>query len=52
MVANSLAANLDLPKREINVILNKIGIDPKRRAETLSLNEFASLSSAVSEVSN
>jgi len=52
MVANSLAANLDLPKREINVILNKIGIDPKRRAETLSLNEFASLSSAMSQVSN
>jgi len=52
MVLNSLAANLDLPKREIEGILSKVGIDPRRRAETLSLNEFASLSSAMSEVLN
>jgi len=52
MVLNSLSANLDLPKRGIEVILNKIGIDPRRRAETLSLNEFARLSSAMGEVLN
>ncbi len=50
MVLNSLAANLDLPKREIEVILNRVGIDPKRRAETLSLDEFANLSSAMCEI--
>ena len=52
MVLNSLAANLDLPKRKIEVILNKTGIDPQRRAETLSLNEFAKLSSAMCEILN
>jgi 16S rRNA (adenine1518-N6/adenine1519-N6)-dimethyltransferase len=52
MLINSLATNLDLPKKKIEVILNKIGIDPRRRAETLSLNEFATLSSAMNEVLN
>lgn len=46
-LSNSLSANLDLPKKEIEVILNKIGIDPQRRAETLSLSEFAGLSMAI-----
>jgi 16S rRNA (adenine1518-N6/adenine1519-N6)-dimethyltransferase len=50
MISNSLAANLNLPKGGIEVILKKVDIDPQRRAETLSLNEFASLSSAMSEV--
>ncbi|MCK4385904.1 MAG: ribosomal RNA small subunit methyltransferase A [candidate division Zixibacteria bacterium] len=52
MLLNSLAANLDLPKKEIEVILNKVDIDPQRRAETLSLNEFAKLSSAMCEILN
>ena len=52
MLINSLATNLDLLKKEIEVILNKIDIDPRRRAETLSLNEFATLSSAMNEVLN
>jgi len=52
MLINSLTANLDLPKKEIEVILNKIDIDPRRRAETLSLNDFARLSSAVNEALN
>jgi len=47
-VLNSLEANLNLPKREIEVILNRVGIDPRRRAETLSLDEFARLSRAIS----
>lgn len=49
MILNSLAANLDLPKKQIEVILKKVGIDPHRRAETLSLDEFAALASAVRE---
>jgi len=47
---NSLSSNLDLPKKEIDLILNKKGIDPQRRAETLSLNEFANLSYAMEEI--
>jgi 16S rRNA (adenine1518-N6/adenine1519-N6)-dimethyltransferase len=49
MISNSLAANLDLPKKQIEVILKKVGINPHRRAETLSLDEFAALASAVRE---
>jgi 16S rRNA (adenine1518-N6/adenine1519-N6)-dimethyltransferase len=52
MVANSLAANLDLPKGKVEVILTKAGIDPRRRAETLSLKEFATLSSTVGDMLN
>ena len=47
---NSLSSNLDLPKKEIDLILNKMNIDPQRRAETLSLNEFANLSYAMEEI--
>jgi 16S rRNA (adenine1518-N6/adenine1519-N6)-dimethyltransferase len=49
---NSLSANLGLPKKEIEVILNRVGIDSQRRAETLSLGEFANLSSAMGEILN
>ncbi len=52
MILNSLTANLDLPKKEIEVIFNKVGIDPYRRAETLSLDEFARLSFAMKEILN
>jgi 16S rRNA (adenine1518-N6/adenine1519-N6)-dimethyltransferase len=47
MVANSLAANLDLPKGKVELILKKAGIDPRRRAETINLKEFTVLSSTV-----
>jgi len=43
MVLNSLAANLDLPKRELELILNDAKIDPRRRPETLSIKEFSDL---------
>jgi 16S rRNA (adenine1518-N6/adenine1519-N6)-dimethyltransferase len=52
MVANSLAANLDLPKGKVEVILNKAGIDPRRRAETINLKEFTVLSSTVEHMLN
>jgi 16S rRNA (adenine1518-N6/adenine1519-N6)-dimethyltransferase len=52
MISNSLAASLDLPKKEVEVILKKLDIDPQRRAETLSLKEFGSLCSAVKGVLN
>jgi 16S rRNA (adenine1518-N6/adenine1519-N6)-dimethyltransferase len=47
---NSLAANLSLPKDKIEFILNRIEIDPKRRAETLNLKEFAILSSSLKKL--
>jgi 16S rRNA (adenine1518-N6/adenine1519-N6)-dimethyltransferase len=47
IVLNSLSANLNLPKKEMEVILNNAGIDPKRRPETLGIQEFADLSKAL-----
>lgn len=47
---NSLAANLSLPKGGIEVILRKVELDPQRRAETLGLDEFAALSSAMMKI--
>lgn len=52
MILNSLSANLNLPKRELEFILGKVKIDPKRRPETLSIQEFADLSSALGNFLN
>ncbi len=46
---NSLAANLHLPKPELEPILHSVGIDPLRRAETLTLSQYADLASALGE---
>lgn len=40
---NTLSAGLHLPKSEAAAALNAAGIDPKRRAETLSLDEWSAL---------
>jgi 16S rRNA (adenine1518-N6/adenine1519-N6)-dimethyltransferase len=50
MVSNSLAGSLDLPKSRIEVILEEVGIDPRKRAEALNLQQFADLASALSKV--
>ncbi|MDP9359588.1 MAG: 16S rRNA (adenine(1518)-N(6)/adenine(1519)-N(6))-dimethyltransferase RsmA [Chloroflexota bacterium] len=42
-VANSLAAELALPKEEVNRWLTEAGIDPMRRAQTLSVAEWVML---------
>jgi 16S rRNA (adenine1518-N6/adenine1519-N6)-dimethyltransferase len=42
-VANSLAQGLGLPKEEALALLAKAKIDPKRRAETFTLEEWATL---------
>ena len=52
MILNSLSSNFCLPKKEMEFILNKVKIDPKRRPETLSIQEFANLSSAVGNLLN
>lgn len=41
---NCLSANFSSSKDELVSILEKVGIDPRRRGETLSLEEFANLS--------
>lgn len=45
-VANSLAKGLDLPKEEVLALLAKAKIDPQRRAETFTLEEWATLHNA------
>jgi 16S rRNA (adenine1518-N6/adenine1519-N6)-dimethyltransferase len=42
-VANSLSQGLGLPKPEILSLLEKTDIDPRRRAETFTLEEWAEL---------
>ena len=42
-VANSLAQGLGLPKAEVIALLKAAGIDPIRRAETFTLEEWGSL---------
>jgi 16S rRNA (adenine1518-N6/adenine1519-N6)-dimethyltransferase len=47
ILLNSLSNNLSLPKRELTLILNEVHIDPQRRPETLSIEEYAVLTSAL-----
>lgn len=43
---NSLTGTYGLSKEEILKVMNSVGIDPIRRAETLSIQEFAALANA------
>ncbi len=40
---NALASGLNIPPADARVLLEEVGIDPRRRAETLSLEEWARL---------
>jgi 16S rRNA (adenine1518-N6/adenine1519-N6)-dimethyltransferase len=42
-IRNSLAIGLDRPSEEVSDILKRAEIDPRRRPETLSLDEWARL---------
>jgi len=42
-LVNSLAQGLALPKADVLVLLERVGIVPQRRAETLTLEEWAGL---------
>jgi len=42
-VANSLSHSLGLAKEEVLSLLEKAGIDPQRRAETFSIEDWVSL---------
>ena len=43
---NTLEAALDLPKERIERLCRHARIDPRRRGETLTLDEFAKLAKA------
>lgn len=43
MLRNSLSAGLHIPAEKIAVLLSSAGIDPMRRAETLSISEWDAL---------
>jgi 16S rRNA (adenine1518-N6/adenine1519-N6)-dimethyltransferase len=49
-VANSLAQGLGLPKEDVLNLLKKTKIDPQRRAETFTLEEWAALHNAFVKV--
>ncbi len=46
---NALSAGLRMPPAQVEAVMGAAGVDPKRRAETLSLEEWAALSRAFSE---
>jgi 16S rRNA (adenine1518-N6/adenine1519-N6)-dimethyltransferase len=46
-IANSLSAGLALPKARVQDALIKAGIDPQRRAETVTLDEWGALCTAL-----
>lgn len=46
-IHNSLSATLSMPSDDVKHILASTGIDPNRRAETLSLQEWQTLSKAL-----
>ena len=47
MLANGLAGSLGVPVEHVRRAAEAVGIDPTRRAETLSIEEFARLSAQV-----
>jgi 16S rRNA (adenine1518-N6/adenine1519-N6)-dimethyltransferase len=48
MLANALGAGLGLPLDVIRQAATRVGVDPTRRAETLTLSEFAALTAQLS----
>jgi hypothetical protein len=48
MLGNALAAGLALPLEAAREGAASAGIDPRRRAETLTIHEFAALTSRLS----
>lgn len=47
---NTLHAHLSVDKEQLKTCLNQIGIDPTRRGETLSIEEFSLLTSAIGAI--
>jgi len=51
-VANSLSQGLDIPKAEVLSLIQKAEVEPQKRAETLTLEEWARLEKVFFEVKN
>jgi 16S rRNA (adenine1518-N6/adenine1519-N6)-dimethyltransferase len=51
-VANSLSQGLDIPKSEVLSLMQKAEVEPQKRAETLTLEEWARLEKVFVEVKN
>jgi 16S rRNA (adenine1518-N6/adenine1519-N6)-dimethyltransferase len=49
---NAMSAGLHLPTTDVEALLNAVGIDPRRRAETLSLPEWQVLTDAYTQRRN
>ena len=47
---NCLASGFSLPKSELSELLTEVGIEPTRRGETLSIEEFARLSDRLCDI--
>jgi 16S rRNA (adenine1518-N6/adenine1519-N6)-dimethyltransferase len=48
-VANSLARGLDIPKAEVLSLMQKARVEPQKRAEDLSLEEWSDLEKIFAE---
>ena len=48
---NSLSSVLQLPKEQVNAALAAAGVAPERRAETLTMTEFARLADEIKNIS-
>jgi 16S rRNA (adenine1518-N6/adenine1519-N6)-dimethyltransferase len=46
-LANTLASGLNLPKEQVAAQLTHSGVDPTRRAETLTLQEWAAITTTL-----
>jgi len=51
-VSNSLSQGLDIPKSEVLSLMQKAEVEPQKRAETLTLEEWARLEKVFFEVNN
>lgn len=49
-IANSLAQGLAIPKDDVLILLSEAGLKPHRRAETLTLEEWAQLNRAFTQI--
>jgi 16S rRNA (adenine1518-N6/adenine1519-N6)-dimethyltransferase len=50
MLRNTLSAGLGLPSSEVEFSLMRAGVDPKRRAETLSVAEWVALAEEINHI--
>ena len=51
-ILNSLSSNYNIDKTKLGLVLEKAKIDPKRRAESLSIEEFSVLAETISQLEN